>query len=41
MKDVVVETECMDLNGEIKVLRGSEHEFGYRTSHILKTHTLF
>ena len=36
MKDVVVETECMDLNGEIKVLRGSEHEFGYRTSHILK-----
>ena len=36
MKDVVVETEYMDLNGQGKVLRGDEHEFGYRTSYILK-----
>ena len=36
MKDVVVETEYMDLNGQVKVLRGDEHEFGYRTSYILK-----
>lgn len=36
MKDVVVETEYMDLDGEINTLRGDEHEFGYRTSYILK-----
>lgn len=36
MKDVVVETEYMDLNGQVKVLRGDEREFGYRTSYILK-----
>ncbi|HOQ36340.1 MAG TPA: UDP-N-acetylmuramate dehydrogenase [Acetivibrio sp.] len=34
MKDVVVETEYMDKNGEIKVLRKEEHEFGYRSSFI-------
>ncbi|HOM01652.1 MAG TPA: UDP-N-acetylmuramate dehydrogenase [Acetivibrio sp.] len=36
MKDVVVETEFMDSDGEIKVIRNDEHQFGYRTSFILK-----
>ncbi|MDQ2086140.1 UDP-N-acetylmuramate dehydrogenase [Herbivorax sp. ANBcel31] len=36
MKDVVACTEYMDLYGEIKTLRGSEHKFGYRSSYILK-----
>jgi UDP-N-acetylmuramate dehydrogenase len=36
MKDVVFETEYMDNDGELKVLRNEEHEFGYRTSFIQK-----
>lgn len=36
MKDVVVQTEYMDRDGDIKVLRGGEHGFGYRTSFIQK-----
>lgn len=36
MKDIVVKTKYMDLDGETKVLDGEEHEFGYRTSYILK-----
>lgn len=36
MKDVVIETEYMDRNGEIKIVRGEEHHFGYRTSFIQK-----
>lgn len=36
MKDVVVETEYIGRSGEIKVIYGDEHEFGYRTSFIQK-----
>lgn len=36
MKDVVVETTCMDDTGELLTLRGEEHEFGYRTSRFQK-----
>lgn len=36
MKDIVFETEYMDKDGELKVLRNEEHEFGYRTSFIQK-----
>lgn len=36
MKDVVVETEFIDKSGNIKVIRGNEHQFGYRTSFIQK-----
>ncbi|MCX7843690.1 MAG: UDP-N-acetylmuramate dehydrogenase [Clostridia bacterium] len=37
MKDVVIETDYMDPEGEIKTVRGSEHCFGYRTSFIQKS----
>ena len=36
MKDVVIETTCMNDQGEIITLHGEEHEFGYRTSRIQK-----
>ena len=36
MRNVVFETEYMDKDGELKVLRNEEHEFGYRTSFIQK-----
>ncbi len=36
IKDVVIETEFIDKDGDIKVLRGDEHQFGYRTSFIQK-----
>jgi len=36
MKDVVVETEYIDKEGNIKIVRGEEHQFGYRTSFIQK-----
>lgn len=38
MKDVVIETEYMDRNGDIRLIKGEEHEFGYRTSFIQKHH---
>lgn len=34
MKDVIDRTEFMDKTGSIKVLKGDQHEFGYRTSYI-------
>lgn len=37
MKDVVIRTDYMDENGEIRSIYGSEHHFGYRTSVIQKT----
>jgi len=36
MKDVVVETEFIDKDGNLKIIRGDEHQFGYRTSFIQK-----
>lgn len=36
MKDVVIETEYLDNDGNIKVLKDEMHEFGYRTSYIQK-----
>lgn len=36
MKDVVIETEYIDKEGNIKIIRGEEHQFGYRTSFIQK-----
>lgn len=36
MKDVVVKTEYIDKNGDIKSLEGEMHCFGYRTSFIQK-----
>lgn len=36
MKDVVVQTEFIDKEGNIKLIREAEHEFGYRTSFIQK-----
>ncbi|MCX7923653.1 MAG: UDP-N-acetylmuramate dehydrogenase [Clostridia bacterium] len=36
MVNVVEETEYLDNKGEIKVVRGEEHQFGYRTSFIQK-----
>lgn len=36
MKDVVIETEYIDKEGNIKTIRGDEHQFGYRTSFIQK-----
>lgn len=36
MKDVVVKTEYMDNEGEIRHICGPEHEFGYRSSIIQK-----
>ncbi|MEN8904408.1 MAG: UDP-N-acetylmuramate dehydrogenase [Clostridiales bacterium] len=36
MKNVVVETQYVKRNGEIKEVSGDEHEFGYRTSIIQK-----
>ncbi|GAE88119.1 UDP-N-acetylenolpyruvoylglucosamine reductase [Acetivibrio straminisolvens JCM 21531] len=36
MKDVIIETEFMDRDGEIRVIRNDEHQFGYRTSLIQK-----
>jgi len=36
MKNVVSETVCMNEEAEEIVLRGTEHEFGYRTSRIQK-----
>lgn len=32
MKDVVVRTEYIGLNGEMKTLQGDQHQFGYRSS---------
>lgn len=37
MKDVVIKTEYMDQSGNIHVVNGTEHEFGYRTSFIQKS----
>lgn len=34
MKDVIVRTEYMDLNGNLAVITGEQHGFGYRTSFI-------
>lgn len=34
MKDVVLTTRCLDQTGEIVMLSGSEHNFGYRHSRI-------
>jgi len=36
MKDVVVETEFIDKDGNLKKIKGEEHQFGYRTSFIQK-----
>lgn len=36
MKDVVVRTEFIDRHGELRVLHGEEHDFGYRASAIQK-----
>ncbi len=36
MKDVVVETRCLDSNGNIEVIRGDGHRFSYRSSVIQK-----
>lgn len=36
MKDVVVKTEYLDSNGELKILLGDAHQFGYRSSLIQK-----
>lgn len=36
MKDVIIETQYMDRDGELKVIRNEEHQFGYRTSLIQK-----
>lgn len=36
MKDVVVETEFIDKEGNVKLIREAQHEFGYRTSLIQK-----
>jgi UDP-N-acetylmuramate dehydrogenase len=36
MKDVVIETEFIDKNGDVKVIRDEQHQFGYRTSFIQK-----
>lgn len=36
IKNVVIETHCIDLNGNLVTLSESEHEFGYRNSAILK-----
>ncbi|TYQ16402.1 UNVERIFIED_CONTAM: UDP-N-acetylmuramate dehydrogenase [Acetivibrio alkalicellulosi] len=36
MKNVVIKTEYIDNDGNIKTITGDEHQFGYRTSCILK-----
>lgn len=36
MKDVIVETEYIDSDNQIKTLKGSQHGFGYRSSRIQK-----
>jgi len=36
MKDVVVNTEYMDMDGNIRELHGEQHKFGYRTSVLQK-----
>lgn len=36
MKNVVIETEFIDKEGNIKVISAKEHQFGYRTSFIQK-----
>lgn len=36
IKDVVIETEFIDRTGNSVVIRGEEHQFGYRTSFIQK-----
>jgi len=36
MKDVIIETEFIDRDGELRVIRDDEHQFGYRTSLIQK-----
>lgn len=36
MKEIVIKTEYIDSNGEIKTLFGDEHQFGYRSSPIQK-----
>jgi len=36
MKDVVEETSCIDEHGNMLLLKGDEHDFGYRSSRIQK-----
>ncbi|HAA24525.1 MAG TPA: UDP-N-acetylenolpyruvoylglucosamine reductase [Ruminiclostridium sp.] len=36
MKDVVAETSCIDEQGNLLLLKGAEHDFGYRSSRIQK-----
>ena len=36
MKDVVLRTEFIDKDGNIRVLQGGQHQFGYRSSYIQK-----
>ncbi|NLG89425.1 MAG: UDP-N-acetylmuramate dehydrogenase [Clostridiaceae bacterium] len=36
MKDVVIETSCIDEHGNELLLKGDEHDFGYRSSRIQK-----
>jgi len=40
MKDVIAETYCIDPMGEPLLLRGEDHEFGYRTSSIQKNNLI-
>jgi UDP-N-acetylmuramate dehydrogenase len=36
MKDIIMKTEVVDSNGNLMVIRGKQHGFGYRTSAIKK-----
>ncbi|NMB32784.1 MAG: UDP-N-acetylmuramate dehydrogenase [Clostridium sp.] len=36
MRNIVIETEYMDVDGKVRIIRNEEHEFGYRTSFIHK-----
>jgi UDP-N-acetylmuramate dehydrogenase len=36
MKDVVTETSCVDEQGNLRLLKGAEHDFTYRSSRIQK-----
>lgn len=40
MEDVVTETFCINKSGETVLLKGKEHEFGYRTSAIQKNNLI-
>jgi len=40
MKDVVIQTTCLDENSEIVHLNGEQHEFGYRKSAVQKNRLL-